>query len=200
MTIKETKAILHFLKRYQAILNAEKHPELNTFFQHFFSREELLAILNHTYCEETVERHPVEHLSKNKLLELINDDYYIIRYLIYKLEASLTKTPELSQQEVCEIFDQLPVGAHYLRDKPVNDWDSYDRSNYLALLAKHGKVQKVYAIFSNDVPEEDKYRVTTPPELFFDTETQAKEALKRMCSERKIPKDELKVMSLWRIC
>lgn len=197
MSIKETKVILHFLKRYQAILHLEKHPELGSFFLAYFSREEIIAILESTLDKEEVEKYLAENLSKEKLFELIDDDYFILRYIINKLETSLTTTPKLCSEEVRYILEELPIGGHYLKDKAVQDWDGYDRSNYFSLLAKHGKTKRVFAIFTSDVKEEEVYAVTTKPAFFFDTKEEAEAEINNIIAEGKCTREDLVAHSLW---
>jgi len=67
------------------------------------------------------------------------------------------------------------------------------------LLWKHGKTKRVFAIFTADVDEKDKYAVTTKPSFFFDTEEEAIAEIENIISEMKFESDELKIMSLWQI-
>ena len=93
----------------------------------------------------------------------------------------------------------MPITIHYLRDKPVEEWDDYDVSNYYSILYKHGKTRRVFAIYTSDVKEEDKYVVTTQPSFFFDTREEAEEELER-CYEQGLNKwVSLQILSLWKI-
>jgi|TARA_B110000037_G_C17127386_1_gene508859 hypothetical protein len=117
--------------------------------------------------------------------------------VIEQWKQQITARPTMSQNEVHEFFDKFQLGTHYLRDKPVQEWDSYDVSNYYSILYKRGKVRRVFAIFTDDVNEQEKYIVTTSPSQFFDTKEEAEDELQK-CYEQGLH-DSLKVMSLWKI-
>jgi hypothetical protein len=85
---------------------------------------------------------------------------------------------------------------HYLATKRVEAWDEYDRSNYHSILRKTGKTKRVFALYFSEVKEEDKYKVTTPPSLLFDTSKEAKEELERLIQEEKFKAGELKILPL----
>ncbi len=198
MTIKQQKIILHFLKCHQKGLRAQKVDGLNPMFQNFFSRSELIDILEYLYLDNLKE-FSIEELTEAELLELIGNDASILEYYSYKLEESITASPTLSQEEVTEFFQRTQNEIHYLSSKPADEWDGYDRSNYYSLLFKHGKTRRVFAIFTSDVIEEDKYAVTTKPSFFFDTKEEAQEELQRIVDDGDFKEDHLKVMSLWKI-
>lgn len=197
-TIKQQKVMLHFLKAYQKELEKQQLNELNPMFNNFFSREELIELLEYLYLDKLEEFH-IEKLSDKELLDLIGNDASILEYYSFKLEESITATPTVSQDEVTAFFSRTYNEIHYLNSKPVAQWDAYDTSNYHSLLFKHGKTRRVFAIFTSDVNEKDKYAVTTQPSFFFDTEDEAKLEIENIVKERKFKKDELKVMSLWKI-
>jgi len=199
MTIKECKMMVFFLKQYQTILEKNKTQELNTIFTDFFSRAELIEILEHTYFDKDLEEHKVETLENSDLLELIGDDYFLLTYLIEKIERGITASPTFSEKEKKEFFELKSLETHYLFTKPIKEWDSYDVSNYYSLLFKHGKTKRVFAVFTSDVDEKDKYVVTTKPSYFFDTEEEAIAEIENIVKERKLKRKELKVMSLWQI-
>jgi hypothetical protein len=199
MTIKERKTILFFLKQHQTILDKNGTKELNSIFKNFFSRAELIEILEHSYFDQDLENHNVETLENADLLELIGDDYFLLTYLIEKIEKSITATPTFSEGEKDAFFERRSLEIHYLYSKPTQEWDEYDASNYYSLLWKHGKTKRVFAIFTTDVDEKDKYAVTTKPSFFFDTEEEAIAEIENIIKEGKFKKNELKVMSLWQI-
>ena len=199
MTIKERKIILFFLKKYKAILEKQNNQELDNFFHDFFSREELIEILEHSYFDRDLAEHHIETLENADLLELIGDNYFILTYTIDKIEKSITASPNLSEIEKKEFFEKRNLGTHYLFAKPSLEWDSYDISNYYSLLWKLGKTKRVFAIYTSDVNEEDKYAVTTKPSFFFDTEDEASAELENILKEKKFQREELKIVSLWQI-
>ena len=197
-TIKQQKIILFFLKTYKKELEKQNVDELNPMFNDFFSREELIEILEYLYLDK-LEEFQVEQLDDNKLLGLIGNNVSILEYYSYKLEESITASPTLSQEEVSEFFERTHNEIHYLNSKPTKHWDEYDRSNYYSLLYKHGKTRRVFAIFTADVKTEDKYAVSTQPSFFFDTKEEAENEIENIIQQRKFKKNELKVMSLWKI-
>jgi len=180
MNIKERKLIVYFLKIQLDTLLNNKNKNLSPVFQDFFSRAELIEILEHSHFDQDLEKRQIENLENSELLELIGDDYSILQYYIEKIESGITATPTLSKIEIQEFFERTGNETHYLYEKPRNEWDEYDRSNYYSLLWKHGKTKRVFAIYTSDVEEKDKYLVTTKPTYFFDTEKEAEQELENV--------------------
>jgi hypothetical protein len=199
MKIKEQKLILHFLKQLQTILENDKNQKLNKLFTDFFTREELIEILEHSILDRDLEEHNILTLGSDDLLELVGEDYFILSFLIEILENSITAVPKMSQTEVHRFFDKIQIDPHYLRDKPVEEWDAYDTSNYYSILFKHGKTKRVFAIFTSDVKSEDKYAVTTQPSYFFDTKKEAEKELENIIAEGKFSSEDLVIHNLWHI-
>ncbi len=199
MTIKQQKMIVFFLKQFQTVLEKNKNQKLSNLFNDFFSREELIDILEHSYFDKDLDSHNIEKLENTDLLELIGEDYFILSFLIEKMERSITATPTFSQKEKEDFFTSKGLELHYLSSKPSDEWDEYDVSNYFSLLFKHGKTKRVFAVFTSDVDEKDKYLVSTKPSYFFDTEEEAQKELKKILKERTFKKKDLKIMSLWHI-
>lgn len=199
MNIKQRKLILFFLKQYQGIIEKISNQKLDPFFVNFFSREELIEILEHTFFDKNLAEQHIETLENENLLELIGDDNAILTFLIEKIEQSITSSPNLSEKEKNHFFEQRTMHLHYLYSKPTEKWDEYDVSNYYSLLWKHGKTKRVFAIFTSDVNDQDKYAVTTQPSYFFDSELEAEAEIENIVKELKFKKEELKVMSLWQL-
>jgi len=199
MTIKERKTIIFFLKQYFDGVEKSKLQELDEFFINFFSRAELIEILEHSYFDKDLAELKIETLENSDLLELIGDNYFILTYTIDKIERSITASPTLTESEKTKFFTDREMELHYLYSKPTEQWDEYDVSNYYGLLWKHGKTKRVWAIFASDVNDEDKYAVTTKPSFFFDAEDEAIAEIESILKEKKFQRDELKVMSLWQI-
>ncbi len=199
MNIKQRKLVLHFLQQLRDGLVKERNQDINELFNEFFNRDELIDILEHSFAVQDLEEHQIETLDNENLLELIGEDYYILSYLIEKIEAGITSVPKKSQSEIHNFFDQIQIDPHYLRDKPVEEWDEYDTSNYYSILFKHGKTKRVFAIFTSDVKSEDKYVVTTKPSYFFDTKEEAKKEIDNIIVENKFSREDLVIHSLWQI-
>jgi hypothetical protein len=198
MKIKDLKIHLFFLKSLLEILKKQHTKELNHFFEKLFSRNQLIEILEYLYLDG-LEKIKIENLNNKELLELVGNDASLLEYYIFKLEESITSTPTMSQEEVSSFFKEIQMENYYLADKPVNEWDEYDKSNYYSLLLKRGKSKRVFAIFTSDVNDEDKYAVTTKPSFFFDTKEDAELELQRILTQENFKEGDLKIMSLWKI-
>lgn len=197
MTIKERKRILYFLEAFMVNLESHEENNINPEFLNLFSRKELLEMV--LWLHKNYDKSMLTEKTDSELLELLNDDANVLAFVIEQWKSNISAVPKLTQTEVYEFFEKMPISAHYLRDKPVEEWDDYDVSNYYSLLYKHGKTRRVFAIYTSDVKEEDKYVVTTQPSFFFDTREEAEEELER-CYEQGLNKwDSLKIMSLWKI-
>lgn len=199
MTIKERKIIAHFLHRCLLQLQALQHQEINPFFYSFFTRDEVIEIISSLFSQEQLEKHRLELKEYHELVELLATDIAILQYYLNKVENSITATPSLSQQEAKKFFDRFGLHTHYLRDKPTDEWDQYDRSNYYSLLFKHGKTKRVFVIFTADLTGRQEYAITTKPSFYFDTHEEAQDALNQMVLEGRYTESELKIMSLWHI-
>lgn len=197
-TIKQQKIILFFLKSLLEFLKKQKVQKLDSFFTKLFSREELIEILEYLYLDE-IDKYNVEQLNDNELLDLIGNDTSLLEFYIQKLEENITSTISLLPQDVSEFFERTSNETHYLYSKPVDQWDEYDRSNYNSLLFKSGKTKRVFAIFTSDVDEEDKYLVTTKPSFFFDTKMEAEAELNNLLTQENFKVGDLKIMTLWKI-
>lgn len=198
MKIKQQKLLLFFLKQLKKSLKKSKEQTLDSFFSDFFSREELLEILEYLYLDKTSE-FEIDKKENSGILALIGNDISILEFVIYTLESSITATPTLSEDKKKEFFELKNLETHYLYSKPAQGWDDYDVSNYYSLLFKHGKTARVFAIFTSDVESEDKYAVTTKPSFFFDSKEEAETELEKIYKEQDFKKGDLKIMSLWKI-
>jgi hypothetical protein len=197
MNLKTQKLILHFLKEYQKHFN--HLMERNSFFDDFFSKGELIGIVEHIYGDSCLLKSNTEEFSVNELCSLIKHDSFFLSYLIEKIEAELGAFPSYLQQEVTAFFESVQNEMHYLASKRVEAWDEYDRSNYHSLLRRTGKTKRVFALYFSEVKEEDKYKVTTPPSRLFDTSKQAKKELEKLIQEGKFKVGELKILPLWKM-
>lgn len=199
MKIKQQKLILHFLKQLEVELLKNRSEVLNEIFNNFFNKEELIEILHHTFFDQDLEEHQIETLNNSQLLELIGGDYFILSYLIQKIEIDITSVLRITKVDVDEYFQRTRNELHYLASKPIDHWDTYDLSNYQNLLVKTGTAKKVFAIFTSDVLAEDVYAVTTKPSYFFDTEEEAEAEIKNIISKGKFTHKDLVVHSLWKL-
>lgn len=97
------------------------------------------------------------------------------------LSYCLTYPEEITsmhQSDVVYMLDFLGQHVHYLKSKPLAEWDDYDASNYQSIRRKAtARIRRVYAHFDETVSEEDKYLVDSPPTKFYDTLEEALEAV-----------------------
>jgi hypothetical protein len=139
MRIKKLKLLVYFLKQLEDKLKDVNHQELSSFFSNFFSKEELIQILEHSFFTKDLIPHEIETQSSEELLELIGEDCFILSFLIQELESEITSFVTQNQEEVNHFFTSTFLEHHYLFSKPTLQWDKYDVSNYNSLLKKHGK-------------------------------------------------------------
>ena len=197
MTIKERKRILYFLEALMTNLESHEDNEISTTFLKLFSRKELIEMV--LWLHTNYDKSMLSEKTDEELLELLNDDVNVLGFVIEQWKNSISAVPQLTQAEVNDFFEKLQKGYHYLVFKPVEEWDDYDVSNYYSILYKHGKTRRVFAIYTSDVKEEDKYVVSTQPSFFFDTKEEAEEEQQR-CYEQGLNKwDSLQILSLWKI-
>lgn len=197
MNLKERKLIGHFLEMLQGRMEYKMVNRISSVYLGYFDRKELIEIV--LWANDAYDRNLLAEKTEEQLLELIGDEMYVLSYTIYKWKEGITAVPKLEQSEVHRFFDQIRIDPHYLRDKPVDQWDSYDTSNYYSILVKHGKIKRVFAIFTADVKSEDKYAVTTKPSYFFDTRKEAEKELENIIAEGQFTKKDLLIHSLWHL-
>lgn len=199
MTIKQQKVLIRLLQQYLTLMEEHDVESIDPNWEGFFSRKELLAMIDFLYEEDDLKKYKLSNMENDELSKFIHSDYQVIRYIIHTLEQDIVATPTISGKEINEFFTRIGMETHYLMYKPPFQWDEYDRSNYYSLLFRHGKTKKVYAIFTSDVDEKDKYAVTTKPSFFFDTQEEAQAELEKIIAERRFSKDELKIMTLYQL-
>lgn len=199
MTIKQRKVLIRLLQQYLALMEKHDVESVNPNWEGFFSRKKLLAMIEFLYDDDDLQKYHLKNMENDELLKFIHSDYQLIRYIIHTLQQDIVATPNISGKEINEFFTRIGMENHYLMYKPPFQWDEYDRSNYYSLLFKHGKTKRVFAIFTADVDEEDKYAVTTQPSYFFDSKEEAEAELEKILLEKRFNREELKIMSLWQI-
>jgi hypothetical protein len=98
----------------------------------------------------------------------------------------------LHQADVHTLLSFLRLEPHYLAAKPLEQWDEYDWANYQSLEWKATRrLTQVFAIYSDDVREEDKYVVTTKPTVFYASLEEARGSRKDASQEN------TNIYSLW---
>lgn len=197
MTIKQRKLILHFLEMLEQQLESKKVTAINPISLQFFSRKEFIEIV--LWLFTNYDKNMLSEKTDTELLELIGDDANVLSFVIEQWKNNIRAVPKLTQEEVHTFFDEIQLEIHYLRHKPVEQWDDYDVSNYYSILFKRGKTKRVFAIFTSDVKDEDKYAVTTQASFFFDTKEEAEQEVKRICKETKQRATDFVIHTLWKV-
>ena len=198
MKIRNQKRILLFLKDLLGFLmDNDGQLQLSQLLSHY-TESELREMVKFIY-EDKWNTVVLDLMQHKELKKLILTDFQVLRWTIHQFEQQMIAVPEYSQNEVDNFFKRTQNEIHYLASKPVTEWDTYDFSNYRSLMIKTGVIKKVFAIFTSDVINEQKYEVTTKPTSLFDTKEEAEEELERIAQERNIPKTEFVIHSLWRI-
>ncbi|MBB4807102.1 hypothetical protein HNP38_002406 [Chryseobacterium defluvii] len=182
-----------FMKMLQQRIERDRVENLSPVFVSILSKEELQNILKWLYLDQVPEQYDLETMDKQDLLEAIGDDIHILSYSIERWKKELEE--KITPQKVYDVLCQLQLETHYLMTKILADWDEYDHSNFKALCEKAGKEKPLYAIFTSDTLEEDKY-ITPPFSRYHKTEWEAREELAEFFSEGGIAENELKIMSL----
>lgn len=199
MTIRHQRLIAHFLSALEKQQRITYTESVNPVFLKLLSRDDLLEIIDWRFEIKILRDIDLEKMSIEELLLLIGDNLTILAHTISKWNKRLNTMVTFSQEEVDEFFEQTQNGFHYLRTKPVEEWDGYDRNNYLSMLAKAGVTQRVFALFTSEVAEKDKYIVYSPSGHFYDTEDEAIEIIQELVDRGDYAYGDLQVFPLWKI-
>lgn len=196
MKLREKRRILIFLELLAERFQKDKKQSITQNLFKYFTREELNDLVIWLF-PDSWSLEVLSYKTDEELFDIIGNDLNILLYLIDKLEQSIVAYPKLEQEEVDGFFQRTQNEIHYLASKPVEEWDSYDVSNYRFLLLKTGTTKKVFGIFTSDVLAEDVYAVTTKPSYFFDTKEEAEAEIENIVSEGQFSKEELVIHKLW---
>lgn len=120
-------------------------------------------------------------------------------HLIETFKSYCEPKDEVTSKKLLRILNQLGLFTHYLATKDIWTWDKYDYSNYRALKHKAGIKDKVYAIYTSDVEVKHKYRVTTMPTVFFESEEEAQEEINLICSRTGQDTSDYVIHTLYRL-
>lgn len=177
MTIETQQVLLHFLQQYKSLLASNIQDEIHPFFDGFFLKDELIAIIRFTFEANEIALQDLETKTPSQLLEMIGDDVYILQYYLEKFKLILFKDIVITEEMLWKTLYQLDQKTHYLGMKKLNDWDLYDHSNYRAMFYKAGKVTRVYGMYDIDISQKDVEKVTSHPKRFYRTWKEANSAL-----------------------
>lgn len=177
MNITTQTVLRHFLSCYEQQLTEKKHPQMNSLFEHFFTREELINILNFMFGEIGLTEVDLEIATNEDLLKVIDDELYILRYYLNQWEQQLDIHDHISPRSVWNTLEQLGHQTHYLGQKDISQWDQYDVSNFMSMQTKAGKITKVYGFYDVNVSGNDVYSIDSHPKRFFETKEDATEMM-----------------------
>jgi len=198
MTLKQQRLLLYFFEVLEVnIRDADAHP-ISAVVKELLTRDECIDIVL-WLSPERYHKGELESFDDDKLHSALVTDYNILLYIIHKWQLHLSKSITFSDQEIDALFTRTNNEMHYLYLKPTKFWDGYDRSNYIALLAKAGFTIQVYGIYSSAVKEEDKYIVDSPPKKFYDTKEEAQTEITRLVTHENYSKDDLVLYPLYKI-
>ncbi|WP_298507409.1 hypothetical protein [uncultured Kordia sp.] len=199
MNITTQTVLRHFLSCYEQQLTEKKHPQMSSFFENFFSREELLKILDFMFGDIGLQQvEDLDTASHKELLEVIDDELYILRHYINQWEQELSTHDHINPRGVYNTLEQLGHQTHYLGQKDIIIWDEYDISNYMSLQQKAGKITRVYGIYDVSVSQENVYEVDSPPKRFFETVEDAFEMMHSGVENGTFQKDEVHILERYK--
>ena len=195
MKAKRRLIIGYFLYSMHDKMKWDDNEEgISTRWLSIYNIEEFKDIVRWLFMGEPPPEMDLEALSKEELLATIGYDYHILGYLLSQMEEELQTLDEPTDQRVCQILKQLSLTTHYLGDKPVKDWDSYDYSNYRSLCYKAGFEFPLYGIYQKDVTNDSKYIFGYQSKLYHN-KAKAQTALSEI-QKRRGKENELQIMKL----
>ncbi len=190
------QVIRHFLYRYLSELNNQNPSKIDPFFKNYFFREELIAILKWKYTDH-VERHlKFDKCSNQELLAFIESDTVILNYYLSVRNKEIYKRENPKAQEVWETLSQLGLPNHYLVEKPTAIWDEYDRSNFLSLQKKAGRIHEVYGLYQSYVKQEDLAEDINHPNRFFGSQEKAQQLIQELEASQVLEQEEVHILSV----
>lgn len=193
---KRRLVVQYFLRKLKQRMETDEVGTMDKVWLNIYTKDDLMDIAKWLYVPTVPEWLSFDEMDKEELLEAIGDDFHILSYEIEQARLELYESTKITPQSVFRTLEQLGQESHYLRDKPIAEWNEYDYSNYRVLSHKAGNPVPVFGIYDSSVSEEDKYFVTTPPPKFFTTEEEATQALSEMIKTGQHKKGEAKVMML----
>jgi hypothetical protein len=199
MNITAQIVLKHFLYAFEKVMTASKHPQMSSLFENFFTREELLKILDFMFGDIGLQQvEDLDTASHKELLEVIDDELYIFRYYINQWEQELSIHDHINPRGVYNTLEQLGHQTHYLGQKDIITWDEYDISNYMSLQRKAGKITKVYGIYDVSVSQDNVYEVESPPKRFFETVEDVTEIMHTGIENGTFQKDEVHILERYK--
>jgi len=186
--------IRYFLVKLKEELEKVKVNEIDILLQNFFTKDELIAIIQWMYKPKDLKDVPLETMKRYELLDMIGDTYYILDYVIHRWDEHKNSREQLSSKEVWSVLEQLGLQTHYLGQKLIAYWDEYDYSNYRSLQVKAGRVKRVFGIYDIGVKQEDVEQVDTPPKRFFNSEHEAQKHMQQLINMEVIKRQDTHIL------
>jgi hypothetical protein len=138
MNLKTQKLMLHLLEFYEQDVYENQNRKRDPFFNDFFSKNELIEILESIYGTSCLLKKQSNSFSHEQLFRLIKLDASFIHFLKEQVYMNLEAIPSFTQNEVKDFFKDIHFELHYLSAKPIAKWDVYDRNHYRTLLQRAG--------------------------------------------------------------
>ena len=176
MKITTRQVLQYFLQKLCDSSEPLVLTELDPYFEDFLIQEELSDILKWTFKDNPEMYHQIDGFENEDILEVLNN-LHLIRYYYHKWEQEIKLVSSITVDQVNDTLNQLGHHNHYLRFKPIADWNEYDYNNYIVLSGKAGKVYTVYGIYDVTVEMEDAKNATSQPKRFFETYDKASLAI-----------------------
>ncbi len=196
MNIQIFQIIRHFLYRYLNELQKQNPSKVDSFFKNYFMRDELIALLKWHYSDSLEKHLKVDKCSNKELLSFIPSDTVILEYFLHLWDKEIHKREHPKAKEVWDTLTQLGKTTHYLSRVAVANWDEYDRSNFLSLQRKAGRITQVYGIYQSYVEQEQVYEDIDHPNRFFDSQDLAEQFIQELVEALVLEKEEVHILSL----
>lgn len=152
-------AVKYFLRTLEKKMQEQQIPDIHPVWKTILGKKDLKKIVLWLYPKEIPEKMCVNIMDKEELLSVIADEYLILRYLLEQMDKELEAFNKPTGESVQTMFRQLGLSTHYLATKPIDLWDKYDLANYKTLWFKAGNPIPMYAVFHENVREDEKYFV-----------------------------------------
>ncbi len=193
MNITTHQVIQHFLNVLLEKLQNEKVHELDSFFGDYFTKDEIIAMLQNVYGDSLEEHVKIDSQDNSELLTFLSD-VDVLQFYMQRWKLDTQQSTALHPVEVMKTLEQLGLQTHYLASKAIAFWDEYDHSNYRSLQIKAGKIKRVYGIYDTMVKQQDVYQITSQPKRFFESYDLAKEKLQEFIDSGTFKEDEIHIL------
>lgn len=195
MNAKIRVTLHYFLSVLEKRLAKEKQETVNPIFLQIFTKEELVEILARRYHGKIPKEYNPLEMSSEEILDAIASERSILLYILELWDKEKEKNYLIDTDNVESTLKQLGLQTHYLADKPIPEWDNYDKSNFLSLLKKTGKLTLGYGIFDASVAEQDKHICSSPAKAY-ESLWEAQMMLNLLIAQGGFCEGELKIMKL----